>query len=75
MHFIAAIGNLWPGEFAWKQPPYEYEPDKLPIDILAGGDRWRNEVEAGLSPWQMKNGWMEQLKAFAEMTAEFRHYE
>jgi uncharacterized protein YbbC (DUF1343 family) len=72
---IAAIANLWPGDFAWKQPPYEYEADKLPIDILAGGERWRNEVEAGLSPWQMKTGWMEQLKAFAEMTAGFRRYE
>jgi uncharacterized protein YbbC (DUF1343 family) len=72
---IAAIRRLWPDDFAWKQPPYEYETEKLPIDILAGGERWRREVEAGLSPWQMKTGWLEQLKTFAELTAEFRHYE
>jgi uncharacterized protein YbbC (DUF1343 family) len=24
-------------EFAWKQPPYEYETEKLPIEILLGG--------------------------------------
>ena len=33
---IKAIHNTWPREFAWKQPPYEYEEVKLPIDILAG---------------------------------------
>ena len=72
---IAAIRNLWPENFGWKQPPYEYETEKLPIDILAGGESWREQLEAGLSPWQMKTGWMEQLKAFAELTAEFRHYD
>jgi uncharacterized protein YbbC (DUF1343 family) len=72
---IGAIRNLWPEQFAWKQPPYEYETEKPPIDILAGGDVWRAGVEAGLSPWQMKTAWLEQLKAFAELTAEFRRYE
>ena len=72
---IAAIRQLWPDQFAWKEPPYEYETEKLPIDILAGGTVWRQQVEAGLSPWQMKTFWMEQLRAFAEMTVEFRHYE
>jgi len=72
---IAAIRNLWPNHFGWKQPPYEYETKKLPIDILAGGEGWRIQVEAGLSPWQMKIDWMEQLKAFAALTAEFHHYD
>ena len=72
---IAAVRSLWPDQFAWKEPPYEYETEKLPIDILAGGTVWRQQVEAGLSPWQMKTFWMEQLRAFAEMTVEFRHYE
>jgi uncharacterized protein YbbC (DUF1343 family) len=72
---ISAVLNKWPDGFAWKQPPYEYEIEKLPIDILAGGEAWRTGVEAGLSPWRMKTDWLEQLKAFSEMTAEFRRYE
>jgi hypothetical protein len=28
---------LYPEQFAWKQPPYEYEREKLPIEILLGG--------------------------------------
>ncbi len=72
---ITAIAQAWPAEFAWRQPPYEYETEKLPMDILAGGTRWREQVESGASPWQMKAEWTEQLAAFADASAEFRHYE
>jgi uncharacterized protein YbbC (DUF1343 family) len=71
---IAAIAGLWPDGFAWKQPPYEYETEKLPIDILAGGTLWREHVEGGLSPWQMKAHWLEELRAFADLAEAHRHY-
>ncbi len=71
---LAAVAGLWPQHFAWKRPPYEYEPEKLPIDILAGGARWREQLEAGLSPWQMKAGWLEELRAFADVAEAHRHY-
>jgi uncharacterized protein YbbC (DUF1343 family) len=31
--------------FSWKDPPYEYEYEKLPIDILAGNDWLRRSIE------------------------------
>ena len=34
--------------FAWRQPPYEYEHDKMPIDILAGSDTLRQQIESGM---------------------------
>jgi len=33
-------------EFEWKKPPYEYEENLLPIDILNGTDRIRKWVES-----------------------------
>lgn len=42
--------ELWPRDFAWRQPPYEYEAEKLPIDILAGSSRVR-EFVTGQCPW------------------------
>ena len=33
---IDAMRAADPTAFAWRQPPYEYEHDKMPIDILAG---------------------------------------
>ena len=34
---IDVIRRRWPAEFSWKRPPYEYEEEKLPIEILTGG--------------------------------------
>jgi uncharacterized protein YbbC (DUF1343 family) len=34
-------------EFAWLPPPYEYEPEKMPIDILFGSDRLRTSLTSG----------------------------
>ncbi|HSQ41839.1 MAG TPA: DUF1343 domain-containing protein [Fibrobacteraceae bacterium] len=33
--------HRYPGEFQWKAPPYEYEYQKLPIDILLGNSWYR----------------------------------
>jgi uncharacterized protein YbbC (DUF1343 family) len=39
MTAVEIIRHIWkryPDQFQWKQPPYEYEKEKLPIDILLG---------------------------------------
>ena len=36
LEILRTIRTLYPGQFAWKQPPYEYETEKLPIEILLG---------------------------------------
>jgi len=35
-----------PDAFKWREPPYEYEHDKMPIDILAGSPELREQIEA-----------------------------
>jgi uncharacterized protein YbbC (DUF1343 family) len=42
---ITTIRRLWPREFAWRDPPYEYEPLNRPIDILFGNCLFREAVE------------------------------
>jgi uncharacterized protein YbbC (DUF1343 family) len=37
VEIIRALRRLYPKQFAWKQPPYEYEWKRLPIEILIGG--------------------------------------
>jgi len=32
-------------QFKWRDPPYEYEHDKMPIDILAGSPKLRQQIE------------------------------
>jgi uncharacterized protein YbbC (DUF1343 family) len=37
IEIIRHLREGYPNHFAWKPPPYEYEHDKLPIEILIGG--------------------------------------
>jgi uncharacterized protein YbbC (DUF1343 family) len=36
LEILRTIRDLYPQDFAWKQPPYEYEHEKLPVEILCG---------------------------------------
>ncbi|MFO1077864.1 MAG: DUF1343 domain-containing protein [Planctomycetota bacterium] len=47
---LRAVRELWPQHFEWLPPPYEYETEKMPIDILSGGPALRAFV-AGERPW------------------------
>ena len=37
VEIIRRLRKLYPNSFAWRQPPYEYEYRRLPIEILLGG--------------------------------------
>jgi uncharacterized protein YbbC (DUF1343 family) len=37
LDIIRTIRRLYPESFVWKQPPYEYEHQRLPIEVLLGG--------------------------------------
>jgi uncharacterized protein YbbC (DUF1343 family) len=61
---IKAVHDLSPEYFQWGRPPYEYEREKLPIDILAGTDRIRKDIEEGESLESMEAWWKEQCQEF-----------
>jgi uncharacterized protein YbbC (DUF1343 family) len=61
---LKAVHKLYPKHFAWKKPPYEYEMQKMPIDILAGTDRLRKDIERGATLEKMEEWWREQSKVF-----------
>ncbi len=61
---IKAVHDLFPEFFQWKKPPYEYERKKPPIDILAGSDRLRRDIERGTSLDNMEQRWKEQNREF-----------
>ena len=61
---IMSILDLYPKYFLWKQPPYEYEAEKRPIDILAGTERLRQDIEKGERLDRMEEWWREQCHSF-----------
>ena len=64
---LKAIHNTYPRDFAWKQPPYEYEEINLPIDILAGTSRLRKEIESWKDLNEMEKWWKEEARAFEKI--------
>jgi uncharacterized protein YbbC (DUF1343 family) len=63
-----------PGQDLWRQPPYEYEKEKLPFDILSGSSRLREQIEAGIPAERLAEGWREDETAFAEAREPFLLY-
>ncbi|MDA8238762.1 MAG: DUF1343 domain-containing protein [Nitrospiraceae bacterium] len=61
---VKAVFDLYPKDFSWNNPPYEYEERLMPIDILAGTDRLRKDIEAGRDLNAMELWWDEELMAF-----------
>lgn len=49
VRLIETVARLWPEEFAFLPPPYEYETEKMPIDILSGSQHLREAIERGES--------------------------
>jgi uncharacterized protein YbbC (DUF1343 family) len=43
---IACAKYRAPNEFAWLSPPYEYETEKMPIDILHGSSKMREYIDS-----------------------------
>jgi uncharacterized protein YbbC (DUF1343 family) len=63
-----------PARFTWRPPPYEYEYDRMPIDILAGSDRLRRHIEAGTDPREIAAEWDEGVAAFEKIRKDYLLY-
>jgi uncharacterized protein YbbC (DUF1343 family) len=61
---LKAVHDLYPEHFSWRQPPYEYETEKLPIDILAGTDKLRKDIEKREKLDRMEEWWQEECFQF-----------
>lgn len=72
---LKAIHNTYPRDFKWKQPPYEYEEVNLPIDILAGSDRLRKDIEAWKDLADMEKWWREEARAFEKTRKKYLLYD
>jgi uncharacterized protein YbbC (DUF1343 family) len=61
---LKTIRELYPKNFSWSQPPYEYEKKLPPIDILAGTDRFRKDIENSSDLSYMETWWNKELNEF-----------
>jgi uncharacterized protein YbbC (DUF1343 family) len=71
---IEAFRRALPDFALWRQPPYEYERDKLPIDILAGSDTLRTQIESGKTGEEIAASWRADEEAFRKARAPYLLY-
>jgi uncharacterized protein YbbC (DUF1343 family) len=71
---LKAVHNTYPRDFAWKQPPYEYEEVKMPIDILVGSSQLRKDIEAWKDITKMESWWKDEVKQFGKVRRKYLLY-
>jgi len=62
------------GHFHWKQPPYEFVQDRLPIDILFGNSWIREDLEKGVLPAEIEAKWIASLEDFRKKRERYLLY-
>jgi uncharacterized protein YbbC (DUF1343 family) len=71
---LRAFYDADPERFAWRQPPYEYEHELMPIDILAGSSSLRSQIEGGIAWDEIAAGWEPGVREFAKIRERFAIY-
>lgn len=71
---FCALRRLYGDALKWKEPPYEYETVKLPIDILFGSDETRRAIDGGVPARDIVRAWDDGLTAFAKARRDFLLY-
>jgi len=72
---LCAVRDLAGDELEWRDPPYEYETEKPPIDILWGHDGLRRGVDAGDGPDTILAAADEEVAAFSAAVAPYLLYD
>ena len=71
---LGTIIELYRDQFAWQQPPYEYEFIKLPIDLIFGNSSIRFALEAGKKNEQLLKSCSKELEGFLELRKPYLIY-
>ena len=61
---LQAVLKTCGDKFLWTRPPYEYEFEKMPIDLILGDSSLRMALEMGLDLFRIKEKWEEDTKNY-----------
>jgi uncharacterized protein YbbC (DUF1343 family) len=71
---LQAVYLLFPEAFAYKQPPYEYEYEKLPMDLILGDRTVREKLQQGRAVEQLEDEWSAELELFDQRRKNYFIY-
>jgi uncharacterized protein YbbC (DUF1343 family) len=65
---------LYPQQFSWSDPPYEYETVKMPIDLIAGDTGVRKAIEQEMPIHELESSWQEDLQTYKQQARNYHLY-
>jgi uncharacterized protein YbbC (DUF1343 family) len=71
---VRAVRHLWPDRFEYRKEPYEFVSDRLAFDLLAGTDRMRGKIDAGVPVSEMEEAWLPELAKFKKTREKYLLY-
>ncbi len=71
---LKTILSLYPDKFEWKQPPYEYVYDQLPIDLIIGSYEIREKLQFINDVNTLSHLWGQQLENFCNFRQTYFLY-
>lgn len=71
---LQAMLTLYRSDFAYKEPPYEYEFSKLPMDLILGSRKVRLALEQGRDTLNLEEEWQDDLQKFTKMRKPYLLY-
>jgi uncharacterized protein YbbC (DUF1343 family) len=74
IELLAEFRRQAPQQPLWRDPPYEYEHVKPPIDILYGSDRLRLALDAGRDGASVADDWPRDEEAFRKTREKYLLY-
>jgi len=74
VELIAEYRRQNPARYGWKEPPYEYEHDRQPIDLLYGSDRLRTTLDRGGDVAPLLASWAAEEDAFRRLREKYLLY-
>ena len=61
---LQVLLKLYPGSCVFSDPPYEYEFDRLPMDMIIGDEQVRRAIENGADILELEQDWQQELADF-----------
>ena len=71
---MSVARELAPESFEWRTPPYEYEYEKLPIEILCGNYDLPKQIWNRDSLNEIREGWQEDVSEFLRRRSPYLLY-
>ncbi len=72
---LQALMMLYPEDFRYKDPPYEYEFERLPMDLILGDQSVRLGLEQGVEIVELERSWQDDLCRYQERIKPVLLYE